>query len=226
MRGDSDNIFAPVTVTTTAEEVYRRVKQAITDGDLAPGTRLVESALAKRLGVSRTPVREALQRLVQDGLAAVDGGRGLIVARLSIENIRHAYVLREALEGLAARLAAAHQRPDLLEILSGSLRAMEHGTRDVAAFDQAHSTFHDTIAEMSGNPFIIQALKGLDGFRTRMVSLDWVTQKRVFASVPEHRLIFEAIELRQPDLAEQHARTHVRQTRDGLIRRLGGVIDP
>ncbi|NMP22717.1 GntR family transcriptional regulator [Sulfobacillus harzensis] len=216
-----DPFLTPVTVTTTAEEVYRRLKHAITDGDLSPGTRLVEAALAKQLGVSRTPVREALQRLSQDGLAASDGSRGLIVARLSIENIAHAYVLRETLEGLAARLAASHQRPDLLEDLSQSLRHMEHDAVDAAAFDAAHSRFHDTIAEMSGNPYLIQALKNLEGFRTRMVTLDWVARNRVRISVPEHRLIFEAIEMRDSELAEHYARLHVSKTREGLMKRLG-----
>ncbi len=213
--------WTPVTITTASEEVYRRLKQAITDGDLPPGTRLIESALAKKLGVSRTPVREALHRLVQEGLAAQDGSRGLIVARLSIENIAHAYVLRETLEGLAARLAASHRRPDLLEVLNHSLRQMEHDPGDVDAFDRAHSRFHDTIADMTENPYLIQSLKSLEGFRTRMVSLDWVAPDRVRISVPEHRLIFEAIEMRDPDLADHYARLHVRKTREGLLERLG-----
>lgn len=214
------SILEPITITSRGEEVYRRLKQAIVDGDLAPGSRLVEATLANNLSVSRTPVREALQRLASDGLVGQDGSRGLIVARTSLENVRHAYVLRETLEGLAARLAAQHQRPDLLRVLADSLRQMEHGLDDPGEFDRNHSLFHDTIAEMTENPFLIQALAGLVGFRTRMVSLDWVTKKRVRMSVPEHRRIFEAIEMRDQEAAETHARAHVRATRDGLIRRL------
>lgn len=210
----------PITITSRGEEVYRRLKQAIVDGDLAPGSRLVEATLASNLSVSRTPVREALQHLASDGLVGPDGSRGLIVARTSLENVKHAHVLRETLEGLAARLAAQHQRPDLLRVLADSLRAMEHGLEDASKFDETHSRFHDTIAEMTENPFLIQALAGLVGFRTRMVSLDWVTKKRVKMSVPEHRRIFEAIEMRDQETAEAHARAHVRTTRDGLLRRL------
>ncbi len=221
----TDNILQPVTITSTGEEVYRRLRQAILDGDLSPGTRLVESSVAQQMAVSRTPVREALKRLVTDGLVTADGSRGLIVARLSVENIEHAYILREALEGLAARLAAGHQRPDLLERLGQSLRVMEHEVDDVVTFDQAHSLFHDTIAELSGNPYLIQTLKSLEGFRTRMVSLDWVAKKRVLTSVPEHRPIYEAIQMRDPDLAEQCARNHVRKTREGLMGRLRGALD-
>lgn len=217
-----NSISDPIVVTSLGEEVYRRLKQAIVDGDIVPGTRLVETTLASDMNVSRTPVREALQHLTADGLVAQDGSRGLIVARTSVENVQHAYVLREALEGLAARLATQHERPDLLRILDESLRTMEHGVDDATEFDRAHSTFHDTIAEMSGNPFLVQALAGLQGFRTRMVQLDWVAKKRVHTSVPEHRRIFEAIELRNADLAEEIARVHVRTTRDALLRRLKG----
>lgn len=215
----------PVAVKTTAEEVHRQLKQAILDGDLSPGARLIERHLAEQLEVSRTPVREALKSLMNEGLVMVDGHRGLMVARLSVENVEHAYALRETLEGLAARLAAGHRRPDLLEKLSSALKRMEHRQVDVATFDLAHSEFHDTIVEMSGNPYLMQALKALEGFRTRMVSLNWVTKQRVQSSVPEHRRIFEAIELRDGSLAERCAAEHVHSTRDGLIRRLQGLMD-
>lgn len=222
---EKNGIFEPVNVTSLSEEVYRRLKQAIMDGDLTPGNRLIETAIAANMQVSRTPVREALQRLVADGLVSPDGSRGLIVARLSVENVQHAYTLREALEGLAARLAAQHKRPDLLRKLNQSLRTMEHGVDDPSEFDKAHSAFHDTIAEMTENPYLIQALSNLQGFRTRMVSLDWVAKQRVKTSIPEHRRIFEAIELRDSDAAEQLARRHVRTTREGLLKRLRGTLD-
>lgn len=215
-----NSVFEPINVMSLGEEVYRRLKQAIVDGDLTPGSRLVEATLASDMNVSRTPVREALQHLVADGLVTPDGSRGIIVARTSLENVEHAYALREVLEGLAARLAAQHRRPDLLRVLADSLRMMESGIEDAAEFDRYHSMFHDTIAEMTENPFLIQSLSSLQGFRTRMVTLHWVTKKRVLTSVPEHRRIFEAIELREADVAEEYAKEHVRQTRDGLLRRL------
>ncbi|PSR20819.1 MAG: GntR family transcriptional regulator [Sulfobacillus acidophilus] len=219
---DKGGIFEAVSVTSLGEEVYRRLRQAIVDGDLAPGEHLVETALARHMHVSRTPVRDALHQLVAEGLVVSDGVRGLVVARISLENIEHAYVLRESLEGLAARLAAQHQRPDLLRRLQDALRVMEHGRCTAQEFDEAHSCFHDTIAEMSDNPYLIKALADLQGFRTRMVSLDWVAKSRVHVSVPEHRRIFEAIEMRNPTIAEEEAQRHVRTTREGLLNRLQG----
>jgi DNA-binding GntR family transcriptional regulator len=223
---DKNSIFEAVSVTSLGEEVYRRLRQAIVDGDLAPGERLVETALARSMQVSRTPVREALHHLTAEGLVVADGIRGLIVARISVENIEHAYVLRETLEGLAARLAAQHQRPDLLRQLQDALRVMEYDRCPPDEFDAAHARFHDTLAAMSDNPYLIKALADLQGFRTRMVSLDWVAKSRVRISVPEHRRIFEAIEMRNPAAAEDEARRHVRTTREGLLRRLQGQVDP
>ncbi len=209
----------PVTTVTTTEEVYRRLKQAVVDGDLAPGSRLIERGLAEQLQVSRTPVREALKALMAEGLVIIDGHRGLIVSRLSIESVEQAYILREVLEGLAARLACEHVDGRLVA-LETALSRMENPDASPEERDCAHSMFHDTIAEMSQNTYLIQSLHGLEAFRTRMVSLKWVTSGRVLASMPEHRAIFYAIRDQDSDLAERCARNHVRKTREGLMRRL------
>lgn len=209
----------PVTPVTTTEEVYRRLKQAVVDGDLVPGSRLIERGLAEQLQVSRTPVREALKTLLAEGLVTVDGHRGLIVARLSIESVEQAYTLREALEGLAARLACEHVDVRL-STLKAALGRMENPDASPDEMDAAHSLFHDTIADMSHNTYLIHSLQGLEAFRTRMVSLAWITTRRVKASMPEHQAIFDAIRERDPDRAEECARSHVRKTRDGLMKRL------
>lgn len=209
----------PVIPVTTTEEVYRRLKQAVVDGDLVPGSRLIERGLAEQLRVSRTPVREALKTLLVEGLVTIDGHRGLIVSRLSIESVEQAYTLREALEGLAARLACEHVDVRL-STLEAALGQMENPAASPDEVDAAHSLFHDTIAEMSHNTYLIHSLQGLEAFRTRMVSLAWITTMRVKASMPEHQAIFNAIRERDPDRAERCARSHVRKTRDGLMKRL------
>ncbi len=209
----------PVTTVTTTEEVYRRLKQAIVDGDLPPGSRLIERSLAEQLQVSRTPVRETLKTLLGEGLVIVDGHRGLVVSRLSVESVEQAYVLRESLEGLAARLACEHLDVRL-SALENALERMENPDVSRDEKDSAHSAFHDTIAEMSQNAYLIQALRVLEAFRTRMVSLEWITTGRVLASVPEHRDIFNAIRDQKPDLAAHYAQAHVRKTREGLMKRL------
>ncbi|MCL4494768.1 MAG: GntR family transcriptional regulator [Firmicutes bacterium] len=211
----------PVVAQSVAEEVYQRLRQAIVDGDIGPGQRLIERALADSLQVSRTPVREALKQLTAEGLVSVDGHRGLIVARLSIEFIQEAYQAREVLEGLAARLAAQNRYdPEDMTKLEETLVKMESGSLSYKEFDLVHATFHDTIASMSGNSYVIRYLQDLAVFRTRMVSLEWIPKIRVHASLPEHRKIVDAIREGQPDEAEKQARKHVMNTRQTLINRL------
>src|SRR5262245_32812822 len=91
-----------------AEFVYDSLRDAISDGRIAPGERVREEEVARNLGVSRTPVREALQRLQQRGLLVLGVGRGLIVAHLSQQQVVELYAMREILEGSAARFAATH----------------------------------------------------------------------------------------------------------------------
>ena len=213
--------FEPIVAQSVAEEVYQRLHQAILEGELSPGQRLIERSLAESLQVSRTPVREALKQLTAEGLVCVDGHRGLIVVRLSIEFIEQAYQTREVLEGLAARLAAQNRYdPEDMDKLERARARMELTSFSYKEFDRAHATFHDTIAIMSGNSYVIRYLQDLEVFRTRMVSIEWITKDRVYASLPEHRMIVEAIREGQPEEAEKQARLHVANTRDSLINRL------
>src|SRR6478672_4683069 len=100
-----------------ADFVYDSLRDAISDGRIAGGERVREEEVARNLGVSRTPVREALQRLQQRGLPVVGAGRGLVVARLSQQQVIELYAMREILEGSAARFAAQHATPAEIAIL-------------------------------------------------------------------------------------------------------------
>lgn len=218
---ESSASLRPVVAQGLADEVFGRLKQAIMDGDLPPGHRLVEHLLAEELGVSRTPVREALKHLTAEGLVSVDGRRGLIVSRFSLESISAAYQTREVLEGLAARLASQgpYDREAMLR-LEHALAAMEGGGLSPNEFDRVHGQFHDTIRDMAKNPYLDRYLGELTAFRTQMVSLDWIPKTRVSNSLAEHRAIYEAIRKGNPDEAELLARRHVAGTRQALLRRL------
>src|SRR6476661_5280826 len=100
-----------------ADFVYDSLRDAISDGRIAGGERVREEEVARNLGVSRTPVREALQRLQQRGLLALGAGRGLVVAQLSQQQVVELYAMREILEGSAARFAAKHATAAEIEIL-------------------------------------------------------------------------------------------------------------
>ena len=103
------------------KDAYTLILDAIETGDFRPGARLVESELAERLGVSRTPVREALQRLETQGMLSRDG-RSLIVASLDHNQLAELYTVRAELEGLAARLAARHATDEEINVLRGMVR--------------------------------------------------------------------------------------------------------
>src|SRR3954469_13140734 len=108
---------AALRTRSRAEFVYESLRDAISDGRIAGGERVREEEVASTLGVSRTPVREALQRLQQRGLLVVGAGRGLMVARLSQQQVVELYAMRQILEGSAARFAALHATPAEIEIL-------------------------------------------------------------------------------------------------------------
>src|SRR5437660_4459837 len=113
------DVFDPAEPRTRsrAEFVYESLRDAISDGRIAGGERVREEEVARNLGVSRTPVREALQRLQQRGLLVLGAGRGLVVAQLSQQQVIELYAMREILEGSAARFAARHATPAEIAIL-------------------------------------------------------------------------------------------------------------
>lgn len=212
----------PLNAETRAQQVYSRLKQAIVDGDLAPGLHLVERVLAERFQVSRTPVREALKALVQEGLLAEDGRRGIRVRRLSVDHLIQAYIVREHLEGLAARLAALGPSPDRLGAMRISIEQMDEGIRGKSPlqYDTYHELFHAALREASGNAYLVSFLQELSAFRTHMVALHWMPRQRIEAAHAQHLAIYFAVADGSADEAEALARLHVRKTREALVRRL------
>jgi DNA-binding GntR family transcriptional regulator len=140
------------------KDAYTLILEAIDAGDYMPGDRLVESELAERLGVSRTPVREALQRLETQSMLTRDG-RSLIVASLDHNQLAELYVVRTELEGLAARLAARHASEEEIRVLRGMVeddRKLLGG--DPRALARANKRFHKQIHLASHNRFLVQQL--------------------------------------------------------------------
>lgn len=212
----------PLNAETRAQQVYNRLKKAIVDGDLAPGVHLVERVLAERFQISRTPVREALKALVQEGLAVEGGRRGIRVRRLSVDHLIQAYIVREHLEGLAARLAALEARPERLRTMRISVEQMDEAVREKCPiqYDTYHERFHNALREASGNAYLVNFLRELSAFRTHMVALDWMPRQRTQAAQAQHLAIYVAIAEGRADEAEALARLHVRKTREALVRRL------
>ena len=193
-----------------ADGVYELLVRAVFDGALHRGSRLSVPELATRLGVSRTPVREAIQRLVREGLAVEEPHRGAVVATFDTRELIEIYELREVLEGLAARLAAARIDVPALEALRGALA--EHraaiGRGDTPAHFDLDLRFHRLVSETGGNANLAHAL-GLLQSKIRLAMLSTSVTAGPAQALADHEAILAAIESRAPDRAEAAARRHI-----------------
>ncbi len=189
-------------------DVYQLILDAIDGGDLPGGARLIETELAERFGVSRTPVREALTRLEAQGVAAAQGRR-LVVASLVHDQLGELYVVRGVVEGLAARLAARHAAPEEIAVLRGMVeadRALADRPRELA---QANKRFHRQMHRASHNRYLDQMLQGMRRSLALLSTTSLSVPGRGAESVAEHDAIIRAIEARDEDAAEAAARRHI-----------------
>ncbi|MFK4071642.1 GntR family transcriptional regulator [Streptomyces sp. NPDC029674] len=202
-----------------AERAYDELKGAVLAGRLRPGDALSVPALAVQMGISRSPVREAVQRLIHDGLATHAAHRGAVVSTVDIEDVRQLYVVREVMEGLAARLATERLDAATVDELS---RLLERHEAVVASeFDeQAHiemdMAYHRLIRAAAGNDHLTAALDTIQGKAHLALHSLWRSPQAPRLAVDEHRRIFEAMTAGDPDAAEQAARDHIRRLRTRL----------
>src|SRR3954467_438589 len=137
-------IESAATRRDNVEEVYRRVREAILEGEIPPGTVMSQVAMADDLGVSRTPLREALRMLQSEGLVDAQANRRVTVKPISATDLEELVVMRVALEAEALRLSVARQTPESIAALEGRLAEMAHfaGTKDYERWTQPHTAFH------------------------------------------------------------------------------------
>lgn len=197
---------------TLWERVHAHLREEIVTNRLPAGTVLQETALAAELGVSRGPLREAIGRLAAEGLVVVRPRRGAVVRALSKEEFLEAYQVREALEVMAARLAAARLGPHELSRLEELTAAMsEHAGRDeVDAFFEANAAFHTALVDASGNRRLRELYGQLLGQMNRYRRRSLALRGSLRQSVAEHRAILEALDARDADRAAQLVGDHIR----------------
>jgi DNA-binding GntR family transcriptional regulator len=216
---------------TIADRVYEQLRQAIVEGGIPPGSKISEPEMAARYGISRGPLREAMRRLESTHLVERRPNLGARVITLASEQLLEIYLVREALEGMAARLAAERMSDEAIEELKD---LMEQHRRDVAReFWQAYfqkegdMDFHYRIVQGSGNQRLIGILCDDLYHLARMYRCQFgMGSERARDALKEHELVVDAIADRDGELAEILMRRHIRASRRAVEARLAARPRP
>jgi DNA-binding GntR family transcriptional regulator len=208
-------------------EAYAALKTAISSGEFRPRERLYETVLAKQFKMSRTPVREALQRLVSEALA-VSGPDGVSVATLSVEDIRSLEQVNRALQGLAAQLAVTGGSESELEELETFMARMEACVpmRDLDGWIAADQEIHRQIVKMGKNPWVWKLYLQLEAIISRVRHLALRAPGRLEVSTQEHRAFVNAIKSRNAEAAQRAIHYHIAQTEENMITILETFVVP
>lgn len=203
------------------DQVYERLRSAIIKGVFEPGQRLVERDLTTQLDVSRTPIREALKQLEQDGLVVCYPHRGSFVRQPTFDEARQAYELRRALEGLAAELAATRATDEEIDALH---EAVEKGTAALKTGNRLalllhNSELHLLIAKASHNTLLERQFREMWSYVHLLRGSWWAQTSRPDTGHPEHRALVAAIARRNPTLARQILEEHVSRAWENIARR-------
>ena len=207
---------------------YRALKDAILAGEMRSRERISESDWAERLGTSRTPVREALQRLEYERLVDNEGRRGWFIHPISLEDIHRIFDIKESLEGLAAELAADRITDQQASLLATSLREMEAAADagDLEGWWAADKAFHTVIFTAAGNDHLERIVEGLNDLWHRLRSGHLAIEGRMRRSVEEHRLIERALAAHDGAAAREAVHSHLAAARRSLVNVLESMVIP
>lgn len=197
-----------------SQKVYQVLKKEIVRGILEPGSRLSENKLAKEMHVSRTPIREAIRKLTAEGLVKTSPNKRMTVSKVSLVDMKEVLLVRGALEGLAASIAAkriSSQEIDKLEkiVTQMSLYATK---KHLSSYCEVDDKFHDLILDVCGNKWIIKVRENLSNFiyRYRVMSLS--VPERIKCSLEEHRAIMESLKKHDSEEANKLSQIHMENT--------------
>lgn len=211
--------IAPIPRKALHEEAIDRLRDLIVQGELAAGARLNERVLCEKLGISRTPLREAIKLLAAEGLVDLLPNRGAVVAALDTGRLSETLQVMGALEGLAGELACRHApQASIADIrrLHEKMLAM-HKRGDLAGYFRHNQAIHQSIVEASGNPVLANLYRQLNTTARRARYMANLSKERWDAAVREHEAILTALEARD-------VRTLKRLLRDHLANKLASVM--
>ncbi len=198
--------------------VYENLKKRIINHQLKPGEPLNESVLTKELGISKTPIREALQQLEKEGFIENIPGKGSFVSRISIQDIREIFEIREILECEVVKRAAMKSNPDKIEGIRKKFETESNGDKNSRDQFKAGDRIHTFIFESFGNKRLLEYYKRLQEhiIRMRLYFFNQLHQERSGQSFKEHLEIMDALIAQDPPRAEKAMRDHLRNSTEYL----------
>lgn len=200
------------------DEVVAVLRDRVYSGVYRPGTRLLQDQLATELGISRTPLREALRMLEQEGLVRMQPGKGVRVVSGDVPALLAAYEVRRVMDGLAARLAAQHADPSGLKALEDTIDAQQKALSPWTpeSYTAANVEFHAQIMVASSNEFVVAQMSIVRMTAQVFTPVAVVERTRAGVAVAQHLAILEAITAGDGSLAESLAMEHIQTTIDAL----------
>jgi len=202
------------------DRVFDELRKDIINNTLLPGTKLKEEDIARTLGVSRTPVREAINRLELEGFVKLIPQRGAYVARATEKDVEEIFILREFLEGLAARLAAPRITNASMEKLKTCVERFTESKDEMklaSEYSKMNTLFHYTIIQSSENRRLIRIAIDLFDYSQSFLLSPLGFASRLDGSLQQHFDIIEALEKRNSESAEHLMRQHIQRVRDGVM---------
>ena len=209
------------------DQTYDIIKNMIIVREIEPGKKINEEQLAKEIQVSRTPIREALCRLENEGIVKIIPRRGAFVADLTEINVSEILLIREVLEGLVARLAAENMDEKTLEKLWKALEKVSttpEKNRDLINYTRSEVNFHALLLSATNNQMLKNMMEIVNAHLQIIRLRTVVIPERAQKTVKEHQQILKAIENRDASAAEELMRQHVRSVRDVALRNIEAIV--
>ena len=200
-------------------QVAERLRLLIDSGELAPGTRLNENELCQNMGVSRTPLREAIRSLATEGLVELQPNRGAIVSVVSQDDVTEILPIMASLEGLGGRLAAVHMQTDQIKQIRQIHAQMvtHYQNNEVTEYFETNRLIHELITEGSGNQTLVDTINSLSAKVRRARFSAQMTRESWAKAVSEHEKMVTALEARDPDRLEAILIQHVETKRTTIL---------
>ncbi|MGB6369743.1 MAG: GntR family transcriptional regulator [Atribacterota bacterium] len=202
-----------------SKKVYRILKKEIIKGSFKPGDKVLEGRIAEQMGISRTPVREAIRELAAEGFVTLSPNQGVVVRSVSAESIREVLQIHSVLEGLAARLSCEVINEEDLKELENYVNKMEKlaNKKDSSAYSEVDLKFHELIVNICRNKRLIQMRKNISDQAQRYRISSLSIPRRLKESLKEHQKILDAFKVKDPKKADSMSQKHIQNALKNIL---------